>query len=125
MSYWHRHAKIIAPRIIYIALTAARYSPASTADLPEGAEATQLTAEIKNNPEWLQQACETLSCRLGKLYMSLAETWIQKGQPQQAALYLDRVIKSFPGSREAQAARLRVAGPIQGRSTWQAEFKKP
>jgi len=94
------------------------------ADLPEGAEATQLTAEIKNNPEWLQQACETLSCRLGKLYMSLAETWIQKGQPQQAALYLDRVIKSFPGSREAQAAQLRLAA-IQGRSTWQAEFKKP
>ena len=26
---------------------------------PEGSEAAQLAAEIKNNPEWLQKACET------------------------------------------------------------------
>jgi thioredoxin-related protein len=97
---------------------------ANYADLPEAAEASQLTAEIKNNPEWLQQACETLTDRLGKLYISLAETWIKKGQPQQAALYLERVIQTFPGSREAQAAQIKLAA-IQGRSTWQAEFKKP
>src|SRR5262249_46537370 len=33
---------------------------ASYADLPEGSEALQLAALIKNNPEWLQQACESL-----------------------------------------------------------------
>ncbi len=94
------------------------------ADLPEAAEAVQLTEEIRNNPEWLQQACETLTNRLGKLYISLAETWIKKGQPQQAALCLERVIQTFPGSREAQAAQIKLAA-IQGRSTWQADFKKP
>jgi thioredoxin-like negative regulator of GroEL len=96
----------------------------SYADIPEGGEAMQLAAEIKNNPEWLQQACESLTNRLSSLYLSLAETWIKKGQPQQAAQYLDRVIKSFPGTRDAETAQVRLAN-IQGRSTWQAEFKKP
>jgi thioredoxin-like negative regulator of GroEL len=93
------------------------------ADLPEGAEAIQLAGEIKNNPDWLQQACESLTTRLGGLYLSLAETWIKKGQPQQAAFYLERVIKTFPGTRQAETAQVRLT-TIQGRPTWQAEFKK-
>jgi thioredoxin-like negative regulator of GroEL len=97
---------------------------AGYADLPEGAEAVQLAGEIKNNPEWLQQACESLTSRLGGLYLSLAETWIKKGRPQQAAFYLDRVIKTFPGSRYAETAQVRLAN-LQGLPTWQAEFKKP
>jgi thioredoxin-like negative regulator of GroEL len=97
---------------------------ASYGDLPEGAEAAQLAAEIKNNPEWLQQACEALNARLGGLYLSLAETWIKKGQPQQATFYLERIVKTLPGTRHAEAAQVRLAN-IQGRPTWQAEFKKP
>jgi thioredoxin-like negative regulator of GroEL len=96
---------------------------ATYADLPEGAEATQLATEIKNNPAWLQQACETLTDRLSSLYMSLAETWLKKGQPQQAALCLERVVQMFPGTRQAEAAQVRLSA-IQGRPTMQAEFKK-
>ena len=43
-----------------------------------------MATEIKYNPEWMRQACDTLSERLGVLYLSLAETWLKKGQPQQA-----------------------------------------
>src|SRR5262245_43267412 len=32
---------------------------AGYADLPEGADATQLAAQIKNNPEWMKQVCES------------------------------------------------------------------
>lgn len=96
---------------------------ASYGDLPEGVEAGQLVAEIKNNPEWLQNACTSLSERLSGLYISLAETWIRKGQPQQAMACLERVIQSFPHTRQAETAQLRLAA-IQGRSTFQADFKK-
>jgi thioredoxin-like negative regulator of GroEL len=81
---------------------------ASYGDLPEGEEARLLAAEIKNNPEWMQTACESLSERLGSMYLALAETWIKKGQPQQAAQYLERVVKTFPNTRQAEVARLRL-----------------
>ena len=42
------------------------------------------------------------------LYLSLADSWLKKGQPQQAIFYLERVIKMFPGSRQAEAAQVRL-----------------
>lgn len=96
----------------------------SYADLPEGTEAMQLVAEIKNNPEWMRQACESLSERLGVLYLSLAETWLRKGQPQEAATCLERIIRALPGSHQAEVAQARLA-QIQGQPTQQADFKKP
>jgi thioredoxin-related protein len=92
-------------------------------DLAEGVEGSQLAAQIKNNPEWLQQACDSLGDRLGTLYSTLAETWLKKGQPQQAARYLERVIQAFPGTRQAELAQMRLSA-IQGRSTLQTEFKR-
>jgi thioredoxin-related protein len=96
----------------------------SYGDLPEGVEAMQLAADIKNNPEWMRLACENLSDRLGLLYLAMAETWIRKGQPQEAATYLEKVIQQFPGTRQAEAAQMKLAY-IRGQSTLQAEFKKP
>jgi thioredoxin-related protein len=96
----------------------------SYADLPEGTEAVQLALEIKNNPEWMQQACATLADRLSGLYLSLAETWLKKGEPRQAAFYLERIVRTFPGTPQAETAQVRLAN-IQGQATWPAEFKKP
>jgi tetratricopeptide (TPR) repeat protein len=95
------------------------------ADLPEAAEARQMASEIKNNPEWLRQACEGLSDQLGTIYLTLAETWIKRGQPQQAILCLERVVQTLPGTRHAEAAQVRLA-QIQGLPTTRTvEFKKP
>jgi tetratricopeptide (TPR) repeat protein len=94
------------------------------ADLPEAAEGLELAHAIKNNPEWLQQACETLSDRLSGLYLVLAESCMRKNQPQQAAHYLERILQAFPGTPQAETARLRLS-TLQGQATWQAEFKKP
>lgn len=93
-------------------------------DLPEGLEAAQLLTEIKSNPEWMRQACETLTERLGGLYLAMAETWLKKGQPQQAILCLERVLQAFPGTRQAEAAQTRLA-QLNGQPTRPAEFKNP
>ncbi len=93
-------------------------------DLPEGDDAKVLESTIKNNPTWMQTACDSLSDRLGLLYLSLAETWIKKGQPQQAALCLERVVKAFPSSPHAEVAQRRL-DQIQGKQTQQTNFKKP
>jgi thioredoxin-related protein len=97
---------------------------ANYADLPEANEAMQLSSEIKNNPEWMKSAAESLSDRLGLLYLALADTWIRKGQPQEAATCLERVIQACPGTRQAEAAQLRLSY-LKGQTTWQTEFKKP
>jgi thioredoxin-like negative regulator of GroEL len=98
---------------------------ASYGDLPEGEEARQLLREIKSNPDWIQNACENLSDRLGSLYLDLADSWLKKGQPQQAVMCLKRVVGSFPSTRQAEIAQVRLA-QIQGRQpTRQTNFKKP
>jgi thioredoxin-related protein len=97
---------------------------ANFADLPEGTEAVQLAAEIKNNPDWMQTACDNLTDRLGLLYLAMAETWVRKGQPQQAAQCLERVIQACPGTRQAEAAQLRLSY-LKGQTTWQTDFRKP
>jgi thioredoxin-like negative regulator of GroEL len=96
---------------------------ANYSDLSEGGEALQLAAEIKNNPEWLQNACNSLTDRLGGMYLALADSWLRKGQPRQAALCLERLIQTLPNTRQAESAQMRLAA-IQGRSTFQADFKK-
>jgi tetratricopeptide (TPR) repeat protein len=93
------------------------------ADLPEGADAVQLAGEIKSNPEWMKTACDNLCDRLGLLYLSLADTWLRKGQPQQAAQYLEKIVQCFPGTRQAEAAQVRLSY-LKGETTWQADFKK-
>ena len=54
---------------------------ASYADLPEGLEAIQLASEIKNNPEWMQQACDSLSDRLGLLVSVAGGDLDPQGRP--------------------------------------------
>ena len=85
----------------------------SYGDMAEGQEAAQIVGEIKNNPEWLQNAADTMSDRLGALYLALADALLKKAQPQQAEVYLLRVIQAFPGSRQAESAQIRLA-QLQG-----------
>jgi thioredoxin-like negative regulator of GroEL len=79
------------------------------ADLPEAREASKLAEQIKDNPEWSRQACDQLGDRLGVLYLALADTWLRKGQPQQAIFYLQRIVKMFPGSQHAEKAQVTLA----------------
>jgi thioredoxin-related protein len=81
----------------------------SYGDLPEAQEATQLALDIRNNPAILEKAAENLSDQLGTMYLQLADSYLKKGQRQQAINYLERVIIAFPGSTHAESAQIRRA----------------
>ena len=93
-------------------------------DMAEGVQAAQLAAEIKNDPESMRQVCDTMCERLGSFYLALAETWLKKGQPQEAAMCLERIVQAFPGSRNAEVAQSRLA-QLQGQPARRTDFKKP
>jgi len=79
------------------------------ADTTQAREAAKLVEQIKENPEWTRRASDQLSERLGVLYLSLAESWLRKGQPQQAVYYLERVVIQSPGSRLAEQAQSKLS----------------
>jgi hypothetical protein len=93
-------------------------------DLSEAAEATQLAASVKDNPDLLTRACDALNQRTGEMYLALAEAWMKKGQPAQAQLCLEKVVQSAPGSRHAEMAQVRLAQLHGPAATQQAEYKK-
>jgi len=78
-------------------------------DLVESNEAKKLAGAVQDNPEYLAKACEALNHRTGAMYLALAETWVKKGQPEQAVICLERVVQIAPGSRQAEAAQSRMA----------------
>jgi hypothetical protein len=82
-------------------------------DLPEGQDGMLLMGELKNNPVLLQQAADSLSERLGEIYLALAEGHLQKGQSQRAEYYFQRVVLACPGSRHAESAQVRLV-QLQG-----------
>jgi thioredoxin-like negative regulator of GroEL len=93
-------------------------------DLPEATEAVQIAAEIKDNPEWLKAVCESMGDRLSGLLLAQADSWVRRGQTQQAVQCLEQLIQRFPGSRQAEVAQNRLTqlrGPVQ--PVRQAELK--
>jgi tetratricopeptide (TPR) repeat protein len=72
----------------------------------------QLVAQVKSDPEQLQQVCAALEDSLAEIYLELAESWLRKGSHEQAAAALQKILQSFPNSRYAQVAhdRLRQIG---------------
>ena len=72
----------------------------------------QFVARIKNDPEQLQRVCAALEDSLAEIYLELAESWLRKGQRDQAVATLQQVVQRFPNSRHAQIAqdRLRQIG---------------
>jgi tetratricopeptide (TPR) repeat protein len=94
-------------------------------DLPEGVEARQLAASVKDNPEQFAQACENLNRRMGVMYLSLAETWLKKGEATEAKLCLEKVLRIAPGSPQAEQAKVHMAKLQSESATMPADFKKP
>jgi hypothetical protein len=62
----------------------------------------------RDDPEKLQQACGDLENSLAEAYLELAQHWLRKGQPQQAAAALKRIVQLFPERRQAQVAQDRL-----------------
>jgi tetratricopeptide (TPR) repeat protein len=93
-------------------------------DLEEGQEAALLYSEIKNNPEWLQNACTTFSDRLAEMWLALSDSLLKRGQPQQAKHWLEATIRAFPGSHHAESAQIRLE-QLQGAPTRRVDFQSP
>jgi len=85
----------------------------SCSDLSESLEANTMALEIQKNPDWIKLACDQLNERLCVMYLNLAETWLRKGQPQQAVFYLERVLVTAPNTRHAEMAQVRLT-QLQG-----------
>jgi thioredoxin-like negative regulator of GroEL len=77
-------------------------------DMPEGKEARSLAEDIRGNPERLAVACEQMNQRTATLYMTLAESWVKKGQPVEALACYEKVTTLSPGSRLAGVATAEI-----------------
>jgi len=74
----------------------------------EAAQAATLAAEIRSNPDWTGEAAEELGEKLASLYLSMADAFALKGNPQQAIHTYERVVKMFPDSESANLAKQRL-----------------
>ena len=86
------------------------------ANYPDSGEAKLAREEvqaIRSDPDKLRIASEQAAERLAGLYLNLADAWIGQGKPQQGVYYLEKVTVTFPGSRYAEVAKVRLA-QIQG-----------
>ncbi|MBX7105414.1 MAG: thioredoxin family protein [Gemmataceae bacterium] len=90
---------------------------ASFSDLAESAEAKKLAVAVQDNPEYLAKACDALNHRSGAMYLALADSWMKKGQPEQAAVCLERVLQVAPGSRPAEVAQAKLGQLGQQRTS--------
>jgi thioredoxin-related protein len=81
---------------------------ADYSDLPEGAEAQRLETKIRSDPEVLSAACDSLTDRLGVMYLDMAEALVLKDKPAQAVLCLEWVVQARPGTPQAEAAKARL-----------------
>jgi hypothetical protein len=94
-----------------------RHAAEPRPDLSEGG-GKQLAAPIKSDPERLERACAALVESLAEMYLELAESWLRKGQTQQAVAALQKIVQICPETRQAQVARdrLRQLGAAEDRS---------
>ncbi|HVS38980.1 MAG TPA: thioredoxin family protein [Gemmataceae bacterium] len=77
-------------------------------DLPQAAEAIQLEAKIRSDPEELRAACDKMTDRLGEMYLDLADAFLHKDQPQRAILCLEWVVQACPNTPQAEAAKTKL-----------------
>ena len=85
-------------------------------ELPEAKDANALLAEIRGNPERLAKACEQMNDRTAAMYMTLAESWSQKGQSAEATACLRKVMALCPNTRHAELAQAELL-KLQGKTS--------
>jgi thioredoxin-like negative regulator of GroEL len=97
----------------------------SYSDLPEAKDASSLAADIKNNPERLARVCEQMNEKTAAMYLTLADSWMKKGQLAEAQTCLDKVVKLCPNSPHATLAQTKLAQYGGATPAVPVGFKKP
>lgn len=87
----------------------------SFTEFPESKDANALLADIRGNPERLAKACEQMNDRTAAMYLALADSWAKKGQTNEAASCLKKVLALCPNSRHADIAQAELT-KIQGKT---------
>jgi hypothetical protein len=113
---WHL-AAFLARKLFKKPRTPLRESP-EPPERPARAEAlpniSATDPSVGDNPERLQQACAALEDLLADRYIELAESWLRRGQPQQATAAFKRVLQICPGSQQAKLAQDRLQQVREG-----------
>ncbi len=94
-------------------------------DLPEGKEGEKLAAEIKGNPVRMARVCESMNDRLATMYMTLADSWMKKGETAKAAVCLEKVLKINPTGTAAAMAQARLTQIQNKTPAFPVGFPKP
>jgi tetratricopeptide (TPR) repeat protein len=92
---------------------------------PEGKQGAELANSIRSSPEKLAVACEHLNERLAAMYATLGESWLKKGEKEQATACFEKAVRAAPASltaREAQARLTSLSGKPPAITT---QFQKP
>jgi tetratricopeptide (TPR) repeat protein len=97
----------------------------SFTDFPEGKEALALSTDVKGNPERLTAVCEQMNQRTCVMYMTLAESWVAKGQAAEAIACYEKVTRLSPNSRSADLALAQLARLRANGGTTPANLLKP
>jgi len=94
------------------------------ADTPEGKEGVQLGAEIRSSPEKLARACDNLNERLASMYSTLGDTWLKKGEKEQAAACFEKAVRAAPASLAAREAQTKLTQISTKTPALPAKFQK-
>lgn len=94
-------------------------------DLPEGTKGADLATEIRSSPAKLAVACEHLNERLASMYATLGESWLKKGEREQAAAYFERAVRAAPASLIARNAQLKLTSLAGKAPAIPVEYQKP
>jgi tetratricopeptide (TPR) repeat protein len=78
---------------------------------------------IRDNPEWLAEACQRYGERMAAMQWSLAEAWLKKGRPAEALEALEKVHRFAPASPLAKQAQSKIA-ELKGTPGFPAGFQK-
>jgi tetratricopeptide (TPR) repeat protein len=94
-------------------------------ELSEGKEGASLAREIRSSPEKLSQAAEHLNERLAAMYATLGESWLQKGDKDQAAACFEKAVRAAPASLVARDAQLKLTSLTTRAPAIPTQFQKP
>ena len=84
-------------------------------DLPESSEGRQLEQMI--GPERLERFEKELVDNLGQVYWELAQAKLRQNQFSQATIYMEKIVRSCPGTRYVPAAQEFLRNRSGGRTT--------
>jgi tetratricopeptide (TPR) repeat protein len=94
-------------------------------DSAEGKQGSDLAAEIRSSPERLAKAAELLNERLASMYASLGDTWLKKGDKEQAGAYFEKAIRAAPASLVAREAQSKLTALTTKSPAVPTQFQKP